>query len=217
MDRRVRFSASGAHLLWRVKNAARSVPFRLLRTLPDGSELVLLRESGNMLGKRRRDAGDKTLPRLPGTVARLVCFTVLTRTRRGGTKTAAIRVLTTLLDHEAYPARDIAVLYAERWQVETAFLHLKKTVRGVGGDVLEGGPALGQQGEPSLVTVVQVAEQCVPGAVVNVEFLVPGGVLEGDEDSDPGALIAAVGEGRHSQAGGAVEGGEGVPAGGRFR
>ena len=41
-----------------------------------------------------------------------------------------MRVLTTLLDHEAYPARDIAVLYAERWQIEIAFLHLKRTVRG---------------------------------------------------------------------------------------
>ena len=67
MDRWLRFSAAGAHLLWRVKNAARSVPFRQLRTLKDGSELVLLRESGNMLGKRRRDAGDRALPRLPGT------------------------------------------------------------------------------------------------------------------------------------------------------
>jgi hypothetical protein len=29
-----------------------------------------------------------------------------------------MRILTTLLDHQAYPARDIAVLYAERWQIE---------------------------------------------------------------------------------------------------
>ena len=41
-----------------------------------------------------------------------------------------MRVLTTLLDHAAFPAADIAVLYAERWQIEIAFLHLKKTVRG---------------------------------------------------------------------------------------
>jgi len=54
MDRWLRFSAAGAHLLWRVKNTARAVPFRHVRTLKDGSELVLLRESGNMLGKRRR-------------------------------------------------------------------------------------------------------------------------------------------------------------------
>jgi IS4 transposase len=118
MDRWLRFSGTGAHLLWRVKNAARSVPFRQLRTLKDGSELVLLRESGNMLGRRRKEAGDRTLPRLAGTVARLVCFTVLTRTRRGRTKTAAIRVLTTLLDPDAFPAAEIAALYAARWQVE---------------------------------------------------------------------------------------------------
>ena len=41
-----------------------------------------------------------------------------------------MRVLTTLLDHQAYPAREIAALYAERWQIEIAFLHLKRTVRG---------------------------------------------------------------------------------------
>jgi DDE family transposase len=41
-------------------------------------------------------------------------------------------VLTTLLDPGAFPAREIAARYAERWQVETAFLHLKKTVRGTG-------------------------------------------------------------------------------------
>ena len=63
MDCWPRFSATGAHLLWRVKNAARSVPFRQLRTLEDGSGLVLLRESGNMLGRRRKEAGDRTLPR----------------------------------------------------------------------------------------------------------------------------------------------------------
>jgi hypothetical protein len=117
MDRWIRFSATGAHLLWRVKNTARSVPFHQLQTLEDGSELVLLRESGNMPGRRRKDAGDRTLPRLKDTLARLVCFTVLTRTRRGRTQTTAIRVLTTLPDPGAFPAREIAALYAARWQV----------------------------------------------------------------------------------------------------
>jgi Insertion element 4 transposase N-terminal/Transposase DDE domain len=130
MDRWMRFSGTGAHLCWRVKNSARSVPFKTIRTLHDGSELVLLRESNAMLSKRRRDAGDPALPRLPDTAARLVSFTVLTRTRSGRTKTTAIRVLTTLLDPDLYPAGELAALYAERWQVETAFLHLKKTVRG---------------------------------------------------------------------------------------
>ena len=117
MDRWIRFSASGAHLIWRVKNGAKSVPFTTLRTLRDGSEVVLLRESASMLGKRRRDAGDKTLPRLPDTIARLVSFTVTARTARR-VKTTTIKVLTTLLDPDAFPARQIAALYAERWQAE---------------------------------------------------------------------------------------------------
>jgi hypothetical protein len=130
MDRWIRFSAGGAHLAWRVKNSAKSVPFRTIRVLPDGSELVMLRESDGMRTRRRREAGDPAAPRLPDTMARLVSFTVTARTRSGKAKTTLIRVLTTLLDHEAYPAREIAALYAERWQIEIAFLHLKRTVRG---------------------------------------------------------------------------------------
>ena len=103
MDRFLRFSATGAQLCWRVKNGAKSVPFRTLGTLPDGSELVMLRESDGMRARRRRDAGDKTAARLPDTLARLVQFTIVTRTRGGRAKTSTIRLLTTLLDHEATP------------------------------------------------------------------------------------------------------------------
>jgi Insertion element 4 transposase N-terminal/Transposase DDE domain len=130
MDRWLRFSAAGAHLAWRVKNGAKSVPFRTVRELPDGSELVMLHESDGMRTRRRRETGDRHAQRLPDTTARLVTFTIRTQTRSGRVKNTLVRVLTTLLDHEAFPAPAIAALYAERWQVETAFLHLKKTVRG---------------------------------------------------------------------------------------
>jgi hypothetical protein len=130
MDRWIRFSAGGAHPAWRVKNGAKSIPCKVIRALPGGSELVMLRESDGMLARRRSGAGNRTLPRHPDTIARLVTFTVTARTRSGKTKTTVIRVLTTLLDHEAYPAREIAALHAERRQAEIAFLHLKKTVRG---------------------------------------------------------------------------------------
>ncbi len=153
MDRWIRFSATGAHLLWRVKNGAKSVPFRHLETLKDGSELVLLRESAAMLGRRRRDAGDRTLPRHPGTVARLVCFTIVTRARSGRTKTTAVRVLTTLLDPDAFPAREIAAGYARRWQVETAFLHLKRTIRGAGKELRGQSPVLARQEAWALLLV----------------------------------------------------------------
>jgi hypothetical protein len=130
MDRWLRFSGTGAHLAWRVKNSAKSVPFKTVRDLPDGSELVMLHESDGMRTRRRRETGDRYAKRLPDTAARLVTFTIRTETRSGRVKNTLMRVLTTLLDHKTYPAREIAVLYAERWQVEIAFLHLKKTVRG---------------------------------------------------------------------------------------
>ena len=94
MDRFIRFSGTGAHLLWRVKKGAKSVPFRTLDVPKDGSELVLLRESASMRARRGKTAGNPGLAPLPDTVARLICFTVLTRTRSGRTKTAHIRLLT---------------------------------------------------------------------------------------------------------------------------
>ena len=57
---------------------------------------------------------------------------MLTRTRSGRVKTTQIRLLTTLLDPDLYPAGELAVLYQKRWLIEIAFLHLKKTVRGTG-------------------------------------------------------------------------------------
>ena len=118
MDRFIRFSGAGADLLWRVKNGAKCVPFKTLRLLKDGSELVLLRESTSMRARRRKIAGDPALPSLPDTVARLVCFTVLTRTRAGRTRATQIRLLTTLLDPGLCPAGELAVLYQRRWLVE---------------------------------------------------------------------------------------------------
>ena len=53
---------TGAHLAWRVKNGAKSVPFKTLRTLPDGSELVMLHESDGMRASRRRENGRPAAP-----------------------------------------------------------------------------------------------------------------------------------------------------------
>src|SRR5271163_1202774 len=106
MFRWLRFSGAGADLAWRVKNGAKSVPARTLEVLPDGSELVILLESGGMHARRRKDAPASRPGRLPDAVARLVTFTVATVTASGKRKTTRMRVLTTLLDHEAFPAMD---------------------------------------------------------------------------------------------------------------
>ena len=76
MYRWIRFSGTGADLAWRIKNGAKSVPLKTVKTLPDGSELVILHESDGMRTRRRRETGDRQAERLPDTLARLVTFTV---------------------------------------------------------------------------------------------------------------------------------------------
>jgi hypothetical protein len=132
MHRWTTAAATGAHLVWRVKNGHRSLPATVLETLPDGSQLVRLRESEAMLAARRKKTGDPEAPRLPDTVARLVEFWVTATDDAGKSKTTRYRVLTTLLDCEACPAVEIAEAYAERWQVELAYKTIKSTLRGAG-------------------------------------------------------------------------------------
>jgi hypothetical protein len=145
MERWLRFTATGAQLAWRVKNGTTSLPARLLERLPDGSYLVRLHESDNMRTRRRKDSGQAHAERLPDTVARLVEFDVAVTDLRGRRRTSRIRLLTTLLDHQAFPARELAKCYAERWQVEITYLRIKKELRGP-GTVLRGrSPELARQ------------------------------------------------------------------------
>ena len=48
----------------------------------------MLHESDGMRARRRRDTGNKTAARLPDTIARLVQFTIMTRTRGGCSPTS---------------------------------------------------------------------------------------------------------------------------------
>jgi hypothetical protein len=153
MHRWIRFAQTGAHLAWRVKNGSKSLPARIIATLPDGSVSVRLRESDNMLSHRRAKAGDKSLTRLPDTTARLVEFTLTVTDQTGKARTTRFRILTTLLDHEQYPAEKIAQTYAERWQVEIIYLRLKSTLRGSGTRLRGQTPILAIQEIWGLLTV----------------------------------------------------------------
>lgn len=130
MDRWRVAAATGAHLAWRVKNGANCLPATVTETLPDRSQLVRLRESPGMLSRRRKTTGDAKTPRLADITARLVEFTVTVTDQAGKTTTSRFRILTTLLDHQAYPAAAIAACYAERWQVELTYKTIKSTLRG---------------------------------------------------------------------------------------
>ena len=50
-----------------------------------------------------------------------------------GFRTRQVKLVTTLLDSETYPLKELARLYFERWQIEVNFGHLKQTM---GMDVL---------------------------------------------------------------------------------
>ena len=58
----------------------------------------------------------------------------VTITTSAGRHTSLYRLATTLLDHHRHPASELAALYHQRWEIETAYLELKSTI--LGGRVL---------------------------------------------------------------------------------
>jgi hypothetical protein len=103
---------TGADMLWRTKKN-----LRLAREtrLPDGSYLSRIYPS-------ERDWRHKT----GGVVVRVIDY------RLDGVPGAEplYRLVTTILDHEAAPAHELAALYHERWEIETALDELKTHLRG---------------------------------------------------------------------------------------
>lgn len=96
-------AATGADLLWRVKNAA---VLPVVEQLPDGSYL-----------SRIYAARDKRRHADPITV-RVVEYTL------AGQPTV-YRLITTILDPGQAPAPELAALYAQRWEFETSLDELK--------------------------------------------------------------------------------------------
>ena len=104
--------ATGADLLWRVKKNLRLV---CQKRLPDGSYLSRIYPS-------ERDWRHKT----NGVVVRVVEY------RLEGVAGAEpiYRLVTSILDPEQAPAQELAALYHERWEIETALDELKTHLRG---------------------------------------------------------------------------------------
>jgi Insertion element 4 transposase N-terminal/Transposase DDE domain len=105
-------AATGAELLWRVKKNMRLV---CEKRLPDGSYLSHIFAS-------ERDWRHKT----NGVTVRVIDY------RLDGVVDAepVYRLVTTILNHEKAPATELAALYHERWEIETAFDELKTHLRG---------------------------------------------------------------------------------------
>ena len=110
-------SATGSQLLWRTtKN--RNLP--VIKLLPDGSYLSEIYPSKETLKNMDNQQEIKPIQ------VRIVEYQ-LPLIKDGE---PFYRLMTTLLDHEVYPALELAALYHERWQVETAFAELKTTLKG---------------------------------------------------------------------------------------
>jgi len=104
-------SATGADLLWRVKDNLRLEP---VTALPDGSWLADVFDS---VADRRRQHPSRV---------RVIEYTI----EDGRDPTGPYRLLTTILDHREAPAAELAAAYAQRWEIETAFDELKTHQRG---------------------------------------------------------------------------------------
>lgn len=104
--------ATGADLLWRVKT---NVRFPCRRRLPDGSYLSTVYPTEK---DRRHDTN--------GEDVRVIEY------RLQGVPDAEpiYRLVTTILDHLEAPAHELAALYHERWEIETAFDEFKTHLRG---------------------------------------------------------------------------------------
>lgn len=103
---------TGADLLWRVRQNAR---LEVDRRLPDGSYLSRIYASTSDRRNRRK-----------AIVVRVVEY----RLKDVPGTDAIYRLITTILDPSAAPAKELAALYHERWEIETALDELKTHLRG---------------------------------------------------------------------------------------
>jgi hypothetical protein len=104
--------STGAQLLWRIKINARLPREQLLA---DGSYVSRIYASDS----DRRDQRN-------GVTVRVIEY----RLQRVADAEPIYRLLTTLLDPAQAPATELAALYHERWEIETALAELKTHLRG---------------------------------------------------------------------------------------
>jgi hypothetical protein len=108
-------AATGAQLLWRT-GASFSLPVD--QVLPDGTYLSRLKAPRKL---RKDGAADITV--------RVIEYRL---EDEQGHVTETFALITTLLDPESAPARELAELYRARWEIETAIGSLKTQVKGAG-------------------------------------------------------------------------------------
>jgi transposase IS4-like protein/DDE family transposase len=143
-------AGTGAHLLWRVK-AGMHLP--VVAELPDGSYLTRIHDPRAVQARlhkngQRRRRGSRLPPdagALPGITVRVIQYVLTVTTAEGTVRTQQYRHITTLTDWRAYPAPDLAAVYAWRWAIETGYRECKTYLRGPGRTLRSGTPELTRQ------------------------------------------------------------------------
>lgn len=108
-------SENGADLLWRVRS---HIVLPVRRELPDGSYLSEI------------VATDDHYRRADPVPVRVIEYTLDDPTE--SEQAAPYRLITTILDHRTAPAKELAALYCQRWEIETTLDELKTHQRGPG-------------------------------------------------------------------------------------
>jgi len=139
-------AAARAEFLIRVRTGSTAPKLPVLRRLPDGS----------------------WLSRFGGVPVRVIDAQV-TIAAGAGRSTDGCRLITTLLDAARYPAGDLAVLYHERREIETAYLELKSTI--LGGRVLRARTPDGIEQE---IYALLITYQALRTAIADAAATAPG-------------------------------------------
>jgi hypothetical protein len=124
-------TATGAELLWRAKTGKTAPKLPVDQVLSDGSWLSRLYAASD---RRKRHP----------IVVRVVEYAICDPGRPQA-KGVTYRLVTTILDPSRAPAAELAALYAQRWEQETALDELKTHQRGPGVVLRSKTPAMVEQ------------------------------------------------------------------------
>ena len=154
---------TGAELLWRTRQNAR---LEIDKRLPDGSYLSRIYPTTSDRRNERK-----------GIVVRVIDY----RLDKVPDAEPIYRLITTILDHKLAPAKELAALYHERWEIETALDELKTHLRGAQIVLRSKTPGLVQQEFYGLL----MAHFAIRG-------LMHEAALHADEDPDRLSFLHAV-------------------------
>lgn len=145
--------ATGCHLAWRIK---KNLVLPALWVLSDGSYVSVMPTpaAGQRLGDARFHGRPSTaLPE--GHLVRIIEYTVTVRPHGQPAQVEKFRLATSVLDHRLAPARQLALTYHQRWEIENGFAELKNRLRGAGFILRSKSPELICQEVYALLTVYQ--------------------------------------------------------------